>query len=261
MSHFDNVAAEFDAYRALPDEVPRAIRDALRAEVGDAAGAAGARLLDLGAGTGRIGEAFVRAGDAYFAVDSSAGMLARFARKVGDHGGPEPRLVQADGRSLPFPAGTFHAVLVAQVVSAFSGWRRLVGEARRVLRPGGTLAFGKTVRPENGLDARMRERLSLILAGMGVDNRRPGASRDDVRGVLSREARRASEVVVATWDARRSPRDFLNRHATAARFGALPIAVREDALRGLADWASGEFASLDAALVEPTQFVLDVYAF
>ena len=42
-----------------------------------------ARLLDLGAGTGRIGRPFVAAGDDYVGVDLSLGMLREFARRAG----------------------------------------------------------------------------------------------------------------------------------------------------------------------------------
>jgi ubiquinone/menaquinone biosynthesis C-methylase UbiE len=89
MANFDTTAANFERFRALPAGVPAAIRDALWDALGSPPGA---RLLDLGAGTGRIGAAFVAAGDAYIAVDPSARMLAHFAAKVATRDGPSPRL-------------------------------------------------------------------------------------------------------------------------------------------------------------------------
>jgi SAM-dependent methyltransferase len=128
----------------LPAGVPAAIRRAMW----DALGLATAgRVLDLGAGTGRIGAAFVDAGDAYIGVDASAGMLARFAEKMSGRGGAVPALALADGQALPFPAACFDAVLMVQVIGGTTGWRGILSEVRRVLRPGGPRSQGEDFRP------------------------------------------------------------------------------------------------------------------
>src|ERR1700757_131196 len=61
MSAYDAAAPTFERHRALPDGVPRAVRAAVLAAVG----VPSPRLLDLGAGTGRFGWAFVAAGGAF----------------------------------------------------------------------------------------------------------------------------------------------------------------------------------------------------
>jgi SAM-dependent methyltransferase len=58
----------------------------------------GATVLDVGAGTGHLTEAFRRRGLKVVAVDSSAGMLAR---------NPASARVRADASRLPFRAGAF----------------------------------------------------------------------------------------------------------------------------------------------------------
>src|SRR5687767_5904465 len=104
MSAYDAVAPDFDSHRALPSGVPEAIRVAvLRCT------SAHPRLLDLGAGSGRIGWPFAAAGDDYVGIDLSWGMLREFAQRAGGKGSA-PRLVQADGRQLPFPDAMFDAV-------------------------------------------------------------------------------------------------------------------------------------------------------
>lgn len=215
----------------------------------------------MGAGTGRIGDAFVAAGDSYIAVEPSKRMLSQFAAKVAAHGGPVPMLVQADGQSLPFLDGSFDAVLLVQVVSGSRGWRRLLTEARRVLHPGGAIVLGQKIGPPEGLEARMRAQLSLILAAAGVDSRRPGAGRDDARGWLAQTSQRIVEVIATRWEVTQSPRDFLDRHATGARFAALPRPIREEALARLAAWAIASFGALDAAVTELHTFIIDVGVF
>src|ERR1700756_4771568 len=118
--------------RACPDEVVRSIRDTVLPAVGPINRP---RLLDLGAGTGRIGWPFVAAGDDYVGVDLSYNMLQAFAGHRGI--GTRALLVQADGCALPFGAANFDAVLLVNVFGGRRSWRRLLDEARRVLRPGG----------------------------------------------------------------------------------------------------------------------------
>src|SRR3981189_2407947 len=154
-------APAFDRHRALPDGVPQAIRSAILA----AAEVASPRLLDLGAGTGRIGEPFGAAGDDYVAVDLSLGMLREFACR-GRHDFPLPRLAQADGQRPPFPHAPLDAVMriqifggmLIQIFGGMRGWRHVIAEARRVLRPRGALVTGRSIAPAGGVDAQMKLR-------------------------------------------------------------------------------------------------------
>src|SRR4051812_25298880 len=80
MSVYDGVAPSFERHRALPEGVPEKIRAAILVAVSSPR----PRLLDLGAGTGRIGWCFAEAGDDYVAVDLSLGMLREFARRASE---------------------------------------------------------------------------------------------------------------------------------------------------------------------------------
>ena len=221
----------------------------------------GATLLDLGAGTGRVGSAFVEAGDRYVGVDPSSGMLGRFAAKARDQGAPAPWLVRADGRSLPFHSASFDVVLIVQVLSGETGWRRVLREARRVLRPGGTLVLGRSVGPPDGLDARLREALATIMSQAGIDGGRRGAALDEVIAALAVEARGHVQVVAARWESQRNPNAFLARHRTGARFAALPAAVRQELLDRLAEWATAALGGLEITSVEPYRFELTAFRF
>jgi SAM-dependent methyltransferase len=258
MVSFDAVASDFDRFRALPAGVPQAVRRALWDSLGLGAGAV---LLDLGAGTGRVGSAFVEAGDRYVGVDSSSGMLGRFVAKARDPGTPAPWLVQADGRFLPFPSGSFDAVLMVQVLSGVAGWRRVLEEARRVLRPGGALVLGQSVGPPDGLDARMRAAMAAMASRAGIGDGRRGAGLDEVIAALAAEALGQVRVVAARWESWRTPRDFLARQRTGARFAALRPAVRQELLGRLADWAAANFGSLETSFVEMYSFELTAFRF
>ena len=255
-STYDVVAPTYDEYRALSDGVVARIR----AEVLEASGPSSRpRLLDLGAGSGRIGRAFVAAGDDYVGVDLSLGMLRQFTRRA-DTSGRQPRVAQADGQRLPFAGAAFDAVLLIQVFGGLRGWRRVLAEARRVLRSRGALCLGRSVMPDDGVDARMKERLAAILIEMGVAPDEKNA-REDVHHWLESTAESGPAVVAATWDADRTPQGFLDRHRTGARFSVLPEPVKEEALRTLRAWAVATFGSLDAVSSERHVFELRIFTF
>jgi SAM-dependent methyltransferase len=254
MSAFDSVAPTFERHRALPDGVPEAIR----AAVLEAVDASPPRLLDLGAGTGRIGIQFVAAGDDYVGVDLSFGMLSEFKRRAAGCARAS-RLAQADGERLPFVDASFDAVMLIQVFGGMRGWRRLLVEARRVLRGAGVLVLGRAVAPPDGVDARMKQQLSLLLDELGAPGDRTN-TRHDAHGWLEQQAR-GTRLVAANWTASRTPRGFIERHRTGARFSALPAPVKDEAMRRLAAWAVAAFGSLDAASSEPHQFELQLFRF
>jgi ubiquinone/menaquinone biosynthesis C-methylase UbiE len=256
MSAYDAAAPSFDRHRVLPDGVAEAIRAAVLASIGNVPTP---RLLDLGAGTGRIGWPFVAAGDDYVGVDLSLGMLQAFMGRAA-HTGASPRLVQADGRHLPFPDATFDAVMLVQLFGGLRGWRRLVTEARRVVRMAGALALGRTLAPADGVDAQMKQRLALFLGEMGVEPD-VGNARDQVQHWLESAACGAQVMIAASWNAERTPRGFLLRHRTGARFAALPEPIKEEALGKLGAWAAATFGSVDAVFSERHQFELRIFKF
>jgi ubiquinone/menaquinone biosynthesis C-methylase UbiE len=250
MSAYDAVASSFDRLRALPEGVPQSIRAAVLAAVE----APSPRLLDIGAGTGRIGWPFVAAGDDYAGVDLSFGMLREFAERDGG-----PRLAQADAERLPFRDQTFDAVMLVHVFGGMRGWRRVLAEARRVLRARGALMIGRAVAPADGVDARMKQRLAQLLAERGVTIDARNAREDVERSLAAAAASRT--ITVATWSAERTPRRFLDRHRTGARFAALPEATKQEALGALAAWATATFGALDTACREQHAFELQIFTF
>jgi ubiquinone/menaquinone biosynthesis C-methylase UbiE len=246
---YDAIAPEFDRRRALPEGVPEAIRDAvLRAGLPPRP-----RLLDLGAGSGRIGRPFVQAGDDYTAVDRSFGMLRTFGDRM-----PTARLAQADGACLPFIDASFDTVLLMHVLSGVPGWRQFLSDTLRVLRPGGTLIAGRIVVPDSGIDARMKTRLAEILAGMDIHPYRD-KPRDDATAWLARTLPAPIVLTAASWLDKRTPRGFLERHSGGARFSTLPEPVKQEALRCLAAWAAEQYRDLDSVCLENYRFELTIH--
>lgn len=251
---YDAAAPSFDRYRALPDGVAPAIRAAVLSSIGEMRPP---RLLDLGAGTGRTGWPFLVADDNYVGVDLSLGMLREFMLRTGASSDNAPRLAQANGEHLPFRDATFDAVLLMQVLSAARDGRRLVAEAGRVLHPDGCLIVGRTVAPDDGVDAEMKQHLAESLRATGIEPYWKKSS-DDALNWLTRKACENRTVTAAAWTAERTPRRFLQRHSSGARFSVLPASVKDATMLHLRDWAIARFGSLDTKFAEAFRFELTI---
>jgi ubiquinone/menaquinone biosynthesis C-methylase UbiE len=100
------------------------------------------RSLEIGAGTGYFSLNLLQAGVVREATctDISPGMVATLAANA-DRLGLAVRTARADAESLPFPDASFDLVLGHAVLHHLPNLRRAFGEFRRVLRPGGRIAF------------------------------------------------------------------------------------------------------------------------
>lgn len=211
-------------------------------------------VLEVGAGTGRIGKAFVEAGDSYVGVDISRPMLRQFHAHAA-----HACLIQADGGRLPFHDTSFGLVLLMHVLSGIENWRKLLGETVRVITPGGFVVVGHTTDSMAGIDARMKRQLSYILERLGVVWRNAKKSREEPLEWLHMGASERMQVTAASWTAERTAREFLERHGSGARFSALAANVPQKALQELSGWAERAFGSLDKTFPEEFSFVLHVF--
>ncbi|MFF9480935.1 class I SAM-dependent methyltransferase [Streptomyces sp. NPDC014733] len=127
-------AFEADAvhYAASRPSYPPALLDFVAECLGRSL--AGARVADVGAGTG-IATALLRErGAEVIAVEPGAAMAAELRRAL-----PEVPLVRGDGNALPLADASCDLVTYAQSWQ-WTDTARSVPEARRVVRPGGALA-------------------------------------------------------------------------------------------------------------------------
>ncbi len=97
----------------------------------------GARVLDIGAGTGDLSEELRRAGAReVVSLDVSGAMLIRAREK---YGAERIDWLQGDALQLPFPDAAFDAVASAFVLRNLPDLPVALAEMARVLQPGGRL--------------------------------------------------------------------------------------------------------------------------
>lgn len=106
----------------------------------------GARVLELGAGTGRITMAVAEQGFDVVALDRMPTMLAALRRRAADRGLAERvRPIEGDMRELPEPEASVDAVIAPfNALMHLYTWQDLLQcfrEVHRVLRPGGFFAL------------------------------------------------------------------------------------------------------------------------
>jgi len=92
------------------------------------------RVLDLGAGTGKLSETLVRLGVEVTAVEPDPGMLGELRRQL-----PSVRSLAGSAEDIPLSDGGADAVLAGQALHWFD-LGRAMPEIARVLVPGGVFA-------------------------------------------------------------------------------------------------------------------------
>jgi SAM-dependent methyltransferase len=92
------------------------------------------RVIDIGAGTGKLTATLVRLGADVTAVEPDQNMLAELRREL-----PSVRSVSGSAEEIPVPDGSADAVLAGQAMHWFD-MDRAMPEIARVLIPGGVFA-------------------------------------------------------------------------------------------------------------------------
>jgi SAM-dependent methyltransferase len=164
------------------------------------------RVIDLGAGTGKLTRQIAALGLEVTAVDPSDGMLAQLGQAV-----PGVPALLGSAESIPLPDATADAVLVAQA------WHwvdvdRAVPEVARVLSPGGRL----------GLIWNLRDDRSDWVRRLGEIIGSPGQDRQTAVGPPFGPV----EITHFEWVHRIGPEELVDMVASRSAIILLPAAER-----------------------------------
>ncbi len=142
VKNFDRVADIYDQSRGWPPAVSAQIGEGLYTLLAPFASRERVRVIEVGAGTGRVLGPLAAHPVWAVGVDVSAGMLGRLREKVPAGGPGSAYPVLGDVRHLPLADGDFDAGVFVHILHLVQPWEAVLAEVQRVVRPGGAFAFG-----------------------------------------------------------------------------------------------------------------------
>jgi ubiquinone/menaquinone biosynthesis C-methylase UbiE len=225
---FERVA---DLYERTRPSYPAGAVDWIASRLGIARGT---RVLDLGAGTGKLAREWVALGADVVAVEPGPEMLARLARAV-----PAARSVLGAAEDIPLADESVDAVTCGQSFHWFRAGEAL-DEIARVLRPGGGLALVWNARdPDDPFQAEVTRLLDpFVPSGRPPVGSSTSAVEADARfGVLERYETPFEDELDA--------QDLIDRVASISFVAAASHARRrelDNALRDVVAAAGGRVA-------------------
>lgn len=178
MSADGSGGTSFPAHRAFARFWDWATRHESKAERRlrrQAAARAAGRVLELGAGVGANWQYLSPELD-YVGIEPDPYMLRRARRRARELARPV-ELRQARAEALPFEDESFDTVLVTLTLCSVEDPALALAEARRVLKPGGSLIFVEHVRPEGRFKGWLFDRVTPLWSRVGGGchpNRRSG---------------------------------------------------------------------------------------
>jgi SAM-dependent methyltransferase len=184
----------------------------------------GARVADVGAGTGKLTRALVAGGFDVVAVEPLAGLRARLRAEV-------PGIEPLDGtaEALPLADASVDAVVCADAFHWFDG-RRAVAEFARVIRPGGALALLWNLEGEWDDPPSWQPELQALVEGIRPEH--PSFTGDQGRGAVA-DSPAFGELTLT--EVRRvhdtDPERLVAQIASMSYVGGLPPAQRDAVLR------------------------------
>ena len=236
-----------------------AARAVARAVLEIAAVGPGDLFVELGAGTGEIGQHLIES-VCYVGIDRSRVMLELFREKLASADATRARLFRMDA-NRPWPVGDASAAVVfASRVTHLLDAEHLLAELQRVCRSGGHFLVGRVIRDPDGVKSRLRRHRRLVLRQHGVAPRdTEEATKRAFRELVGCGAVRVDPRFVATWTASASVGEILNQWRAVGAMGGkeLSAATRASVLIEVESWAARELGEVDEVTAWDERYVLE----
>jgi SAM-dependent methyltransferase len=234
----------------LSDRLAQAVANRLRPD---------ARIIDIGAGTGRVAVALASHGFHVVAIDPAVPMLQKIQQKSG---GVRVPAVAAEGTRLPFRKNSADAVVLARLLYLVVDWQDLLLEAKEVLRQGGVLFHEWGNGDAGEAWVQVREKARSLFQEAGVETPfHPGArSEAEVDSRLSDLGFYRREQIEAGAGPAITLADFLNKIQTGelSYVWNVPKDVQDFCLPQLRRWCESKF-DLDQPAPMPAELRWVVY--
>ncbi len=252
---FDQAANIYDETRGFPPGVGDLVADAAIEMLPP-----GARVLEVGVGTGRIARPLLGRRVDITGIDLSRKMMDRLLETL-PSGAPRPALVEADATRLSLAAEVFDAVMSVHVFHLIANWREALAETRRVLKLGGVFLTGYDWRPPDSPGDQIGKKWKEIIQSRGVANQPGSHDFADVDTALRASGATMDECAAGAWSRTRTLAQHIEtiEHRIWSSSWDVPDSFFPECLAELRAWVVSEYGSLEREFTVPHKFVWQKY--
>lgn len=272
---FDDQASKYDSRVGLTGmdsaEIARSVLDIAEFKSKDL-------VLEIGAGTGEIGQWFPQFPVRYIGLDLSAGMLAEFRHRLDSNdklsveslSGElssqltqdkfDVTLIHADGnQKWPVEDGTVRVIFSSRTIHLLEP-DLVLAEVFRVARKDGTfLIVGRIQRSKDSMKAKMKQGLQRLLRARGFSGREGEQNQQKLIELFCEKgAFPIAPVTVSRWKESSTPADSLDnwRQKSGLAGNDFPANIKQEILAELQTWAEETFGGLNTMIESESAYVL-----
>lgn len=253
---FDDQAKTFETRTGLSESTCQAIvKTALElAEI-----KSDAQVVEVGAGTGQIGQWFAAESVNYLGFDLSEAMLDQFRSHL-DNPKKNISLLQGDANQ-PWQVedGTVNLIFSSRTLHLLN-LEHVVNESLRIAQPeGAVLLMGSVQRDQKGVKNQMRKQMQTLLAKKTVQGRQKNKLIGKLIDLFAQNGAQVIEpVVVSRWQVASTPRQSLESWRGKANLAGIQLdeEIKHYVLDQLQAWAENTFGGLDQSIESEETYVL-----
>jgi ubiquinone/menaquinone biosynthesis C-methylase UbiE len=255
-SPFDSQAVTYEQRVGLPEGIDHAVAQAV---LKLAAVQPAEVVLEVGAGTGQIGQWFVQKSVRYVGFDLSRGMLQRFQQRLASPGAPSVLLLANGEQRWPIREGTVRVIFSSRALHRLP-LAHVVAETLRVAHPQGAwLLVGRIQCAPQSLPVQMQQQLQRLLRHNGFQPRAGERHQEELLASYQQHGGEAlAPLVVARWRVTSTPAAALAAWQGKPGLGGVNLSAhaQRTILRALSLWAETTFEDLERAVESEVVYTL-----